>query len=73
MFLFFQQDLIEDLKYELTGKFERLIVSLMRTPAYHDAKEINDAVKVRHLSHSKILYLTPVTSNEAEATSYLTS
>lgn len=43
-----QQDLIEDLKYELTGKFERLIVCLMRTPAYHDAKEIHDAVKVRH-------------------------
>ena len=43
-----QQDLIEDLKYELTGKFERLIVCLMRAPAYHDAKEIHDAVKVRH-------------------------
>uniref|UniRef100_A0A7N6B6C0 Annexin n=1 Tax=Anabas testudineus TaxID=64144 RepID=A0A7N6B6C0_ANATE len=41
----FGQDLIEDLKYELTGKFERLIVSLMRTPAYHDAKEIHDAIK----------------------------
>lgn len=45
--ILFNQDLIEDLKYELTGKFERLIVSLMRTPAYHDAKEIHDAVKVR--------------------------
>lgn len=42
------QDLIEDLKYELTGKFERLIVSLMRTSPYHDAKEIHDAVKVCH-------------------------
>ncbi|XP_041846595.1 annexin A6 isoform X2 [Melanotaenia boesemani] len=41
----FGKDLIEDLKYELTGKFERLIVSLMRTPAYHDAKEIHDAIK----------------------------
>uniref|UniRef100_A0A668UKX3 Annexin n=1 Tax=Oreochromis aureus TaxID=47969 RepID=A0A668UKX3_OREAU len=41
----FGQDLIDDLKYELTGKFERLIVSLMRTPAYHDAKEIHDAIK----------------------------
>ncbi|TMS17641.1 Annexin A6 [Larimichthys crocea] len=41
----FGKDLIEDLKYELTGKFERLIVSLMRTPAYHDAKEIHDALK----------------------------
>uniref|UniRef100_A0A8C8E148 Annexin n=1 Tax=Oryzias sinensis TaxID=183150 RepID=A0A8C8E148_9TELE len=39
----FGKDLIEDLKYELTGKFERLIVSLMRTPAYLDAKEIHDA------------------------------
>lgn len=46
-FLLFQQDLIDDLKYELTGKFERLIVSLMRAPAYHDAKEIHDAIKVR--------------------------
>ncbi|XP_031713737.1 annexin A6 isoform X1 [Anarrhichthys ocellatus] len=41
----FGKDLIEDLKYELTGKFERLIVSLMRTSAYHDAKEMHDAVK----------------------------
>lgn len=48
LMLMCQQDLIDDLKYELTGKFERLIVSLMRTPAYHDAKEIHDAVKVRH-------------------------
>jgi len=40
------QDLIDDLKYELTGKFERLIVGLMRPPAYHDAKEIKDAIKV---------------------------
>uniref|UniRef100_A0A8C1HZZ1 Annexin n=1 Tax=Cyprinus carpio carpio TaxID=630221 RepID=A0A8C1HZZ1_CYPCA len=39
------KDLIDDLKYELTGKFERLIVGLMRTPAYHDAKEIKDAIK----------------------------
>ncbi len=40
------QDLIDDLKYELTGNFERLIVGLMRPPAYHDAKEIKDAMKV---------------------------
>uniref|UniRef100_A0A8C7MGN7 Annexin n=1 Tax=Oncorhynchus kisutch TaxID=8019 RepID=A0A8C7MGN7_ONCKI len=36
------KNLIDDLKYELTGKFERLIVSLMRPQAYHDAKEIHD-------------------------------
>ncbi|KAK0151511.1 Annexin A6 [Merluccius polli] len=39
------KDLIDDLKYELTGNFERLIVSLMRSPAHHDAKEIHDALK----------------------------
>uniref|UniRef100_A0A8C7T0L8 Annexin n=1 Tax=Oncorhynchus mykiss TaxID=8022 RepID=A0A8C7T0L8_ONCMY len=39
------KNLIDDLKYELTGKFERLIVSLMRPQAYHDAKEIHDAIK----------------------------
>ncbi|KAI2539772.1 annexin A6, partial [Homo sapiens] len=38
------KDLIADLKYELTGKFERLIVGLMRPPAYCDAKEIKDAI-----------------------------
>nr|XP_009940951.1 PREDICTED: annexin A6 [Opisthocomus hoazin] len=43
-FLPLHQDLIADLKYELTGKFERLIVSLMRPPAYSDAKEIKDAI-----------------------------
>ena len=41
------QDLIADVKYELTGKFERLIVGLMRPPAYADAKEIKDAISVR--------------------------
>ncbi|XP_028907000.1 annexin A6 isoform X2 [Ornithorhynchus anatinus] len=38
------KDLIADLKYELTGKFERLIVGLMRPLAYFDAKEIKDAI-----------------------------
>ncbi|XP_026541834.1 annexin A6 isoform X2 [Notechis scutatus] len=39
------KDLIADLKYELTGKFERLIVGLMRPLEYFDAKEIKDALK----------------------------
>ncbi|XP_030744646.1 annexin A6 isoform X2 [Echinops telfairi] len=38
------KDLIAALKYELTGKFERLIVGLMRPLAYCDAKEIKDAI-----------------------------
>ncbi|KAH0629851.1 hypothetical protein JD844_012277 [Phrynosoma platyrhinos] len=43
------KDLIADLKYELTGKFERLIVGLMRPLEYFDAKEIKDALKVKDL------------------------
>ncbi|XP_060096282.1 annexin A6 isoform X1 [Heteronotia binoei] len=39
------KDLIADLKYELTGKFERLIVGLMRPLEYFDAKEIKDALQ----------------------------
>lgn len=70
--LLFQQDLIDDLKYELTGKFERLIVSLMRTPAHHDAKEIHDALKVRHLPHNTSLYHNLLSSNDAKTSSYLT-
>lgn len=46
------QDLIADLKYELTGKFERLIVNLMRPLAYCDAKEIKDAISVRSMGLS---------------------
>ncbi|XP_041050321.1 annexin A6 [Carcharodon carcharias] len=39
------RDLIDDLKYELTGKFERLIIGLMKPPAVYDAKELSDAIK----------------------------
>ncbi|XP_051869765.1 annexin A6 isoform X2 [Pristis pectinata] len=39
------RDLIADLKYELTGKFERLIVGLMKPPAVYDAKELRDAIQ----------------------------
>lgn len=41
----FGRDLIDDLKYELTGKFERLIIGLMKPPAVYDAKELKDAIE----------------------------
>ncbi|XP_037317986.2 annexin A6 isoform X1 [Pungitius pungitius] len=59
----FGKDLIEDLKYELTGKFERLIVSLMRTPAYHDAKEIHDAVNGVGTSERCLIEITASRNN----------
>lgn len=40
------QDLISDLKGELGGKFETLIVALMTAPLAYDVKSLHDAIKV---------------------------
>ena len=40
------QDLIKDLKSELSGNFENLVLTMMRTPAQLDACELHDAIKV---------------------------
>ncbi|XP_059505471.1 annexin A5-like [Stegostoma tigrinum] len=41
----FGRDLVEDLKSELGGKFEKLIVGLMKTPLQYDVSELHNALK----------------------------
>jgi len=40
------QDLIQDLKSELSGNFAKTILGLMMTPAEFDAFELRNAMKV---------------------------
>lgn len=41
------KDLIHDLKSELTGNFENLVLSMMMSSAHFDASELREAIKVR--------------------------
>lgn len=45
------QDLIRDLKSELTGNFEHLVLAMMMSPSHFDASELREAIKVRSLSY----------------------
>lgn len=40
------QDLIKDLKSELSGNFEKLVLAMLKTPAQFDAYELKEAIKV---------------------------
>ncbi|NXR99282.1 ANXA5 protein, partial [Oxylabes madagascariensis] len=46
----FGRDLVDDLKSELTGKFETLMVSLMRPAYIFDAHALKHAIKVRGIN-----------------------
>ncbi|KAM9773239.1 annexin A4-like isoform 2-T2 [Syngnathus typhle] len=39
------KDLLHDLKSELTGNFEHLVLSMMKSPTYFDASELREAIK----------------------------
>ncbi len=40
------QDLVKDLKSELSGNFENLVLAMLKTPAQFDAYELKEAIKV---------------------------
>lgn len=46
---FIVKDLIHDLKSELTGNFEKLVLSMIMSPAHFAASELREAIKVRSL------------------------
>ncbi|XP_069741782.1 annexin A5-like [Narcine bancroftii] len=60
----FGKDLIDDLKYELTGKFESLIVALMLPPDHYDAKELRDALKGAGTSEDVLTEILASRTNE---------
>lgn len=46
---FILKDLIHDLKSELTGNFENLVLAMMMSPAHFAASELREAIKVSSL------------------------
>lgn len=51
LFCLFSQDLAHDLKSELTGNFEKLVLAMMMSPSPFDASELREAIKVGGWSH----------------------
>lgn len=43
---FILKDLVHDLKSELTGNFEKLVLSMMMSSVHFDASELREAIKV---------------------------
>ncbi|KAI4888313.1 hypothetical protein NFI96_017612 [Prochilodus magdalenae] len=39
------KDLVKDLKSELSGNFEKLVLAMLKTPAQYDAAELKEAIK----------------------------
>ena len=47
--IFLLQDLRSELKSELSGKFEKLVLALLELPRDYDAKELHDAISVSNI------------------------
>uniref|UniRef100_A0A8C9FA38 Annexin n=1 Tax=Pavo cristatus TaxID=9049 RepID=A0A8C9FA38_PAVCR len=58
------QDLIKDLKSELSGNFEKTILAMMKTPVMFDAYEIKEAVKGIGTDENCLIEILASRSNE---------
>lgn len=47
------QDLKAELKSEISGNFEKLVLDLLETPVNYDAKELKGAIKVFNMRSTK--------------------
>jgi len=54
------QDLLKDLKYELGGHFEDIVIAMMTPPAEYDATSLRKAIKVRASMPAIFLLSLPV-------------
>ncbi|CAO2638037.1 Annexin A11 [Lemmus lemmus] len=64
VFCLSNQDLIKDLKSELSGNFEKAILALMKTPVLFDVYEIKEAIKGAGTDEACLIEILASRSNE---------
>ena len=58
------QDLIDDLKSELGGNFEKTVLALMMPPAEYDAREVKEAIKGLGTDEAVLIEIICTRNNE---------
>uniref|UniRef100_A0A4W4ELI3 Annexin n=1 Tax=Electrophorus electricus TaxID=8005 RepID=A0A4W4ELI3_ELEEL len=58
------QDLIKDLKSELSGNFEKVVLAMLKTPVQYDASEIREAIKGAGTDEACLIEILASRSNE---------
>ncbi|XP_036402838.1 annexin A11a isoform X2 [Megalops cyprinoides] len=58
------KDLIKDLKSELSGNFEKLVLAMLKTPSQFDAYELHEAIKGAGTDEACLIEILSSRSNE---------
>uniref|UniRef100_A0A4W4EJL5 Annexin n=1 Tax=Electrophorus electricus TaxID=8005 RepID=A0A4W4EJL5_ELEEL len=58
------KDLIKDLKSELSGNFEKVVLAMLKTPVQYDASEIREAIKGAGTDEACLIEILASRSNE---------